>query len=95
MDILKGARELIYQISRGLDIVRDFSIRQGDRIGLDNKANYKLQEHSMSLSASSKKLILLEESITTTPITGVNLFVKQFKILAKSLDSCHGASLLL
>ena len=80
LDILKGGKGAdIFQISRGLDIVRDFSIRQGDRIGLDNKANYKLQEHSdgVMIEASSKKLILLEGvNYDDANQLGVNLFVQ-------------------
>ena len=36
----KGAD--VFQISKGIDLVEDFSINQGDRIALDKKGKYSI-----------------------------------------------------
>ena len=73
----KGAD--VFQISKGIDLVEDFSIKQGDRIALDNKGKYTFSDGAdgVLVMASSKKQLLLEGVDRGDIIAlGIDLFVQ-------------------
>ena len=84
---LSGKGECI-QISKKTDLVEDFSIKQGDRIGLTSKGKYKIVDDAdgVLIKASSKKKLLLE-GVTYDKViaAGSDLFVQPIGESRKSL----------
>ena len=80
IDILIGGKDAdVFQISKGTDIVEDFRINQGDRIGLGAKGKYKIIDDTdgVLIKASSKNKLLLEGVAYNDVIAaGVDLFVQ-------------------
>ena len=62
MDILIGGKGAdVFKISKGFDIVRDFSLAQGDKIGIQNN-NYSIINtvNGVEIFLGKKRKILLE-----------------------------------
>jgi len=79
-DILFGGKHAdVFQISKGIDLIADFSIKQGDRIALDSTGKYKIIEDNdgVVIKASSKNQLLLE-GVTYDDViaAGLALFVQ-------------------
>ena len=79
-DVLVGGKGAdVFQISKKTDLVEDFSIKQGDRIGLTSKGKYKIVDDAdgVLIKASSKKKLLLE-GVTYDKViaAGIDLFVQ-------------------
>ena len=73
----KGAD--VFKISKGIDLVEDFSINQGDRIVLDKKDKYSIVDDAKGvlIMADSKKQLFLESVDYDEVIAvGVALFVQ-------------------
>ena len=69
----------MFQISKGIDIVEDFSIRQGDRIALDHKGEYTIisDENGVYVfAAPTKQLFLQGVSYDDVISAGVDIFVQ-------------------
>lgn len=56
----KGAD--VFQISKGLDLIEDFNINQGDKVALDIKGEYSIIDDSngVLITTSSKKQLFLD-----------------------------------
>ena len=79
-DMLTGGRGAdVFQISKGDDLVDDFSIAQGDRIALDRSGEYQIVDDSegVLIMASAKKQMFLDGVDYDDVIAaGVDLFVQ-------------------
>ena len=63
VDILIGGTGAdVFQISKGVDLVEDFSIKQGDRIALDKNGKYTIADDpdGVLVMASANKQLFLE-----------------------------------
>ena len=73
----KGAD--VFQISKGIDLVEDFSVKQGDRIALDKSGKYSVIDDpdGVLIIASAKKQLFLDGVDYDDVIAaGVDLFVQ-------------------
>lgn len=79
-DLLIGGKGAdVFQISKKTDLVQDFSIKQGDRIGLSPKGKYEVIDdtNGVLIKASFKEKLLLEGiSYDKVIAAGVGLFVQ-------------------
>ena len=79
-DTLIGGKDAdVFQISKGVDIVEDFSINQGDRIALDKKSKYTIVDDAdgVLVMANAKKQLFLEGADYNDVIAAdVDLFVQ-------------------
>ena len=59
--VINGGAD-VFQISKGVDLVEDFSMKQGDRIALDKKGKYTIIDDAdgVLIRASAKKQLFLE-----------------------------------
>ena len=78
-DILIGGKGAdVFQFSKGFDIVRDFSLKQGDRIGLKNNLNYSIVDTSNGIQiklSENKKMYLDNVDYNDFISAGDDLFV--------------------
>ena len=82
-DILNGGKGAdVFQISKGYDFVKDFNIKQGDRIALDKKGNFSIMcedPDGVLIEANAKKKLFLEGANYDDVIAaGIDLFVQPF-----------------
>ena len=69
----------IFKISKGIDLVEDFSINQGDRIALDKKGKYSIVDDAkgvLIMADSKKQLFLKGVDYDEVIAVGVDLFVQ-------------------
>ena len=80
IDILIGGKGAdVFQISKGVDLVEDFSIKQGDRIALAKNGKYKIIDDpdGVLVIVSTKNQLFLEGVDYDDVIAaGVDLFVQ-------------------
>ena len=73
----KGAD--VFQISKGIDLVEDFRINQGDRIALDKKGKYSIVDDAkgvLIMADSKKQLFVKGVDYDEVIAVGVDLFVQ-------------------
>ena len=73
----KGAD--VFQISKGVDLIEDFNIKQGDRIALDKKMKFSIIDDpdGVLIMASAKKQLFLDEvNYDDVIAAGIDLFVQ-------------------
>ena len=77
--LIGGGNADVFQISRGVDVVRDFNIKQGDRIALGKKGFYTITDSNdgVLVKANAKAQLFLKSIDYNDVIeAGVDLFVQ-------------------
>ena len=77
--LIGGAGSDVFKNSKGIDLVQDFSIQQGDRISLPKSGKYNFvddEEGVLITSNSNRSILLANLEYIDAIAAGINLFVQ-------------------
>ena len=77
--MIGGGNADVFQISRGVDVVRDFNIKQGDKIALGKKGFYTITDSNdgvLVMASAKAQLFLKGIDYNDVIAAGVDLFVQ-------------------